>query len=820
MWVKIARIILRNRIAFLISIALITVFMAYQATKVEMSYEYAALLPKSDTASIESEKFKSIFGQENSMIIIGVQDKDFYQLDKFNDWLALGDSLKNIKGIDAHMSLGSAYTLKKNKKEKKFDIIRLFPNKLESQKQLDSLAKKAESLPIYYGTLLNKDAHTYSLFVTVNAKTMASKKRVKVVQEIKDRADAFAQKHNLKLHYSGMPYIRVQSAEMIKSEMMMFILLSLFITALILFLFFRSFKIVGFCMLIIGISVIWAVGSMAILGFKITLLTAMLPPLLIVIGIPNSVFMVNKFHGEFAIHRNKIKALQRMIRKIGNATLLTNLTTASGFATFIITSSTILVEFGLVAALNIMLVFILSLILIPCIFSLIAPPSPKQISHLKNRMVKGFVDKLVSLVLSKRTYLYITAFLIIVFSAIGMTRMKSTGYMVDDLPHDNPLVQDLKFFEKNFDGILPLEVMVDVKKKGKVLSLSTLRRLDKLDKSISKSPNISNSLSVVTGLKYLNQTYYNGKEKYFKLPTSTTKNFVMSYLLHTNLDGGNNKNMAAFNSFVDKNKQYARLSFRVKDIGTDKMALMEKDVISKINKIFPSSKYNITCTGSSILFYRGTKYLVKNLASSLILAVFIIALFMAWMFNSKRMVVVALIPNIIPLLFTAALMGYLGVPIKASTILVFSIAFGISVDDTIHFLAKYRQELQVTGWNIKKSVVFALKETGQSMMYTSIILFFGFGIFSLSNFGGTVSLGVLVSITLLAAMFSNLVILPSLLMSLDKMITNKAFKEPLLQIYNEEEDIDLEELKIDTSKYIIDIENEESVYIPKDKRIE
>lgn len=811
MWVKTAGTILRNRIAFLIAIFIITIFMGYQAKHVEMSYEYSALLPASDTASKDAETFKKIFGQESNVIFIGVQDSSFYELEKFNDWIALGDSLKSINGIDARLSLAHGFNLTKNTEKKCFEFKQLFPSHINTQKELDSLALVAEALPIYEGTLLNKDSHAYSMFITVNAKTMASKSRIEVVKKVKALADAFGQKHNIEIKYSGMPYIRVVSAEMIKNEMLMFILLSLFITAFILFLFFRSFKVVGFCMLIIAISVIWAVGSMALLDFKITLLTAMLPPLLIVIGIPNSVFMLNKFHAEYTLHGNKIKSLQRMIRKIGNATLLTNITTACGFATFIVTSSQILKEFGIVASLNIMMVFVLSLILIPCIFSFLAPPSLKQTKHLENKYVNKFVNRLIHLVLEHRKALYIIAGIVIAISVFGMSKMHSTGYMVDDLPHDNPIVQDLKFFESNFDGILPLEVMIDTKKKGGAMSLANMNKIDDLDKSICEDKNISPSLSITTATKYANQAFYNGKEKFFKLPTNQTKNFILSYVMKSELNNGQNSNI--LNSFVDSTKRYARMTFRMKDIGTKKMEKAEIDVKAKIEKIFPSDKYDVITTGSSILFFKGTQYLVKNLATSLLLAIILIAGFMAWMFSSKRMVVVALIPNLIPLLFTAALMGYFGIPIKASTILVFSIAFGISVDDTIHFLAKYRQELRLTNWNIKESVIIALKETGQSMMYTSVILFFGFGIFSLSSFGGTVSLGILVSITLLAAMFSNLIILPSLLMTLDKMITNKAFKEPLLEIFDEEEDIDLDELKIDNSKFLTDVEDEESVYL-------
>ncbi|WP_235831962.1 efflux RND transporter permease subunit [Ancylomarina longa] len=766
--------------------------MGYKAQFVEMSYQYAALLPSDDPASIQYERFQNTFGQEGNVMFFAVQDSDFYELQKFNDWIAMGDSLVALDGIDAVVSIAHTYNIKKNKKEKKFEFETIFPKKLSSQHQLDSLAAIAESLPFYHGSFINKESNTYLMAITVNAKIINSKAREPMVAKVRAITDNYTAKYNLKMRYSGLPYIRVVMAQMIKKEMNMFIILSLLITAIILFLFFRSFKVVFFSMLVVGLSVIWAVGSMVLFHYKITLLTAMLPPLLIVIGIPNSVFLINKYHGEYIRHNNKIKALQRVVSKIGNATFLTNLTTASGFATFIVTSSQILKEFGVIAALNIMAVFVLSLLLIPIIFSFLNPPDQKATQHLDNKMTVWFVGKLEKIVLNHRSLVYTITIVMVVLGAFGISKIKSTGYMVDDLPHHNVIFQDLKFFERNMEGIMPLEVMVETKKKGGILKLSTLKRLNRLNDSLKAYPEISSSVSIVEAAKFANQAYFNGKEKYYKLPSSQVKNIILSYLAKA--DTGNDSKL--FETFVDSTQSRTRMSFRMKDIGTTRMAEMEKKILHHVDQIFPKDKYTVHVTGSSIVFFKGTKYLIKNLFLSLALAIFLIASFMAWMFSSKRMVVVALLPNLIPLIITAALMGYFGIPIKASTILVFSIAFGISVDDTIHYLAKYRQELKLTNWSIRSSVVLALRETGQSMIYTSIILFFGFSIFALSEFGGTVSLGVLVSLTLLSAMLSNLVILPSLLLTLEKLITNRSFKEPLLQIFDEEEDIDLDELKI------------------------
>lgn len=792
MWTKIAGLILRNRIACIIAVLTGTVLMGFQVRHLQMSYENANLLPKTDSAFIDYVKFQQTFGQEGNIMVFAVQDSNFYELDKVNDWIAMGNQIKALKGVNALVSITHTFNLLKNNELKKFEIKPIFPSRIRSKAELDSLAYIAEHLPFYEGTLINKKSRTYGMLVTVSAEVMNSPARVGLVKDIEKITRNYTDQYQLKMHYSGLPYIRVVNAENIKREMYMFIALSLLITAVILYLFFRSFRIVGFCVAIIGINVVWAMGFMAILGIKITLLTAMLPPLLIVIGIPNCVFMVNKYHGEYVLHGNKIKALQRMVQKIGNATLLSNLTTAAGFATFIITSSLILKEFGLIAFISITTVFVICLILIPSVFSYLPVPDNKQTRHLHNPFINHIIDGIIRIVVNRRNIVYAIAISIVLLSFIGITLMKTTGYMVDDLKESDPIRQDLAFFEENFDGLMPLEITLDFHKPNQVFKLSNLEKLDELSNKIRKDPDISRPLSIIEAVKFADQAYYNGKAEYYKLPTNINKNFILKYALGSS--GGMN---AMASSFIDSTSRKVRLTFRIKDIGTKRMEAKEDSLYRTISEIFPPEKTKATVTGSSIIFFKGNQYLIKNLFSSLALAIVLIAGFMAWMFKSKRMVLIALVPNVIPQLITAAIMGYAGIPIKASTILVFSVAFGISVDNTIHYLAKYRQELQATNWSIRSSVILALKETGQSMIYTSIILFFGFSIFCLSSFGGTFALGLLTSITLFAAMLANLIILPSLLLTLEKSITNKTFKEPLLQIYNEEEDIDPDKLHVE-----------------------
>ena len=536
--------------------------------------------------------------------------------------------------------------------------------------------------------------------------------------------------------------------------------------------------------------VIFSFGSIALLGYEISILMALVPPVLIVIGIPNCIFLINKFHSEFRLSKNKEDALSKMIQKIGNITLLTNVTTASGFAAFILTNSETLQEFGVIASLNILFIFMLSLFIIPIYFSFSSPPKKRHTQHLDKKWINNLVQYLAYLVKYKRKHIYVITVVLIVVGFFGIIQLKTTGNITEDLPKEQALYQDLKFLESNFGGVLPLEVLVNTKKKNGLLKSYNLRKIEKLSDVLEAYPEFSKPSSYIDAVKYGKQAFYNGDSTYYSLPNSQEQRVIISYLKNSS------EGLGFGNLFMDSLKQEARISLRVADISTFKMDSIFDSLLPKINEIFDPEKYDVTITGTSIVFLNGTKFLIKNLVLSLLLVIILISIFMAWMFNSFRMVVVSIIPNLIPLLLTGAIMGYFGIALKPSTILVFSIAFGISVDDTIHFLAKYRQELLMNNWNIRKSVFSALHETGVSMFYTSVVLFFGFFIFVASDFGGTIALGLLVSITLMLAMLSNLLLLPALLLSLEKIINYEAFQEPLLDTFDEEEDVELDELKV------------------------
>ena len=783
-WAYISRIIIKGRIPILIILAIITYLLATQMQHMRFSHSEANLLPKNHEVNLEYNKFLEIFGEEGNLIILAAQDSTIYTAKKFNNWNTLSNQLDSLPQVDFTVSVGDIKKLYKDTENERFDVKPIYENKPKTDKEVQEIKDDLfENLPFFDNFLFNKKTGTIRTVIYVKKDIVNTIERKKFILEVLNPTiEKFEKDNDLDVKVSGMPYIRTMNSKNITDEIGIFVVLALLVTSVIFFFFFRSYRATLITMIVVSIGVVWAFGFIGLFGYEITVLTALIPPLIIVIGVPNCIFLINKYQQEIKDHGNQARSLQRVISKIGNATLMTNVTTASGFATFIFTKSQLLNEFGIIASVNILAIFILSLLIIPIIYSFLPKPKYKHLKHLEKRWIDKIVSWMERTVRHKRIRVYISTVAVIIFSIIGVYMIRVSGSLIEDMPKGKTFFKDIVFFENEFGGIMPLEIIIDTKRKKGVMKLSTLKRMDKLVEIIDEIPELSPTVSVLNLVKYSKQAYYNGNPKYYQLPTSQEQNFILSYTKNSNT------NSDLLNNFVDSTGQFARITTFMKDIGTDKMERIEERLQARIDKVLPSENYNVTLTGKSLVFLKGTNYLIRNLVLSLSLAILLISIFMAWMFRSFKMILISLLPNILPLLVTAGLMGYLGVPIKPSTILVFSIAFGISVDDTIHFLAKYRQELQANNWKVKVSVYNALRETGVSMFYTSIVLFFGFLVFIVSSFGGTIALGGLVSVTLLFAMVSNLLLLPSLLLSLERRIANKeVLKKPALQIIPKDE---------------------------------
>lgn len=802
MWDKIAHIIIRHRVTWLIIVGVITLGMGFMAKGLKPTYKFSAPIPEKDVSYQDFKKFNDLFKGDGNLTVLGFKDSSAFEPENFKLWIELIDSITAVHGVDGVLAYHKLQKISYNKTGDHFEFQPIDDvYALQSKADINGFLDEIKQYPFYSGLLYNPKSGAVITAISLNKAVLDTKGRETTASEISRFIQRFEEKTGIDIRQSGMPHIRIQNSIKIKDEIGIFIGLAMLVTSIIMFLFFRSFSATIFSVLVVGIGVVWSMGTMALLGYNITILSAMIPPLIIVIGIPNCIFLLNKYHYEYQEHGQKILALKRVIQKVGKASFMTNLTTAAGFGTFILTGNQMLIEFGVIAFMNIILVFIISLIVIPSVYTGLKPPKAKHLRHLKRRWMNYIIRWMVEVVQFYKPAVYIVTGVILVIGIIGITRIQTSGTLTDDIPKDDQLYLDMHFMESEFKGVLPFEILVDTKKKGGVLKLSTLKKIDKLQEKINTYPDLAKPKSLIDVLKFSKQAYFNGKPKFYSLPSRFEKDWILGAIKNTKLEGEDNSPMKFdMNELVDSTMQIARVSMLVKDVGAVRMQEIKQALQEDINTIFPKERYEVIMTGSAVMYYKGTEYLVNNLYQSLGLAIVIIAFLMAFMFQSWRMVLVSLLPNLLPLILTAGIMGYAGIVIKPSTVLVFSIAFGISIDDTIHFLAKYRQELGNKRWNLKSAIIAAVRETGVSMIYTSIVLFFGFSIFTASSFGGTVALGMLVSISLLIAMLSNLILLPTLLMSLDAILSKKILKEPYFETWDEEEDIDFDALKIKKNK--------------------
>lgn len=782
-WRAFSQFVIKNRALLASAILLLTAFMGYQGTQIKLSYELAKILPTSDEHFQRYEAFKARYGEDGNVMVVGIQTPDMYTLPLFKDWYELNKEIKAIDGIKEVLSNANLFELIRNDSLTTFEFAPLLKAPPTQQAEVDSLAARIARLPFYEGFVSSEDGTAHLMAITFDQSKLNSKSRISMAHEIRDKVQAFGQVHDLEVRLSGMPYIRTEFMSKVSKEMGLFMLLAFGVTAIILLLFFRSVVVVLASIFVVALGVVWSLGLIHTFGYKITLLSGLIPPLLIVIGVPNTIFLVNKYHEEYGLHGNKLKALGVSLEKSSETTFWANVTTAIGFGVFYFTGSPLLTEFGLVAALCVLVTFLTSMVMIPFIFGLLPAPTDRQRGHLEAPRINAFLGTVAKIVNQRRAVIYTVVGILVGVSVIGITKITAIGFVVDDLPKNDPVYADLKFFEENFKGVLPLEVSIDTRRAGGALDPQLLNKIRLMQREFSSYPEITKPLSVVEGIKFVYQAYRGGDPKYYQMPGALELSKLASYA--GTFKGKENR----FASFLDSTRQHTRVSFQIADVGTKRITELYAALQPKIDSIFnydysteqwrpEEERIDAQLTGNSVVFTKGNDYLQQNLVESTLLAVVLISLIMAMIFGNFRMIAIAVIPSTVPLLVTAGLMGFFDIHLKPSTILIFSIAFGLSSDGTIYFLTKYKDELRNGALSISEAVMRTIQSAGLSMFYTVIILFAGFSIFAASTFQGTVVLGILVSITLLMGMTSNLLLLPAFLMSLDKRIQKKKRQKP------------------------------------------
>jgi predicted RND superfamily exporter protein len=742
--------------------------MGWKASKVQLSYDFTRALPTDNPKYIDYQAFLKRFGADGNTMVIGIKSDTFYKKTFFNEVGDLHQRIRKVAGVTDILSVPEALNLKKDTLKHQFVSVKIFHYPVIDQQQLDSERAVFEGLPVYKNLLYNPVLHSYLMGVSVNKDTINSKSRTRLINDIMKEVALFEKNTGTTVYISGLPFIRTSIGNRIKSEMNWFLIGSLLLSVITLFAFFRSFSATLMSLWVVGMGVIWSLGTIVLLGYKITLLTALIPPLVVVIGIPNCIYFLNKYHTTYREVNNKDEALVTMVGRMGIVTLFCNIAAAIGFAVFSLTRSDLLKEFGQVAGINIMALFVISLIFIPSVLSYLPPPKEKHTRYLDNKFLEKVLLRVEDWAFHHAKWVYSIAAIITVLAIIGITRIKSEAFIVDDLPQSDKIYTDLKWFEKNFGGVMPLEIVVDTKKKKGIFRSKVIAKVDEFSAYIAANPATARPLSFVEGLKFSKQAYFDGDSLSYAVPYDADLAFMAPYLV-TKKDStaSATKGLALLiNSFMDSSKQMARISVNMKDIGTAKLPPLLLDFQNKANEIFDTASYHVTFTGSSISFLEGSGFIIKGLKESIFWAFLLITLCMLYLFRSFRILVCSLIPNLIPLVVTAGVMGWVGVSLKPSTVIVFSVALGIAIDVTIRFLINYKQELPNFNGQVAPTLVQTIRHTGISIIYTSLVLIAGFIIFCFSDFGGIKALGWLTSLTLVVGTLTNLVLLPVLIISM------------------------------------------------------
>lgn len=766
MWQKLAKIVLKNRVVLLTILLMSTAVMGYYASKVKLAYEFSKAIPTDNPRYKDYVEFKKKFGDDGNLLVIGIQTKELFTVKNFSAYQQLRQSLGKIRGVEDVVSIPGAINLQRDSITEKLNAIKIFPDTVRSQSELDSAKAIFYSLPFYNSLLYNDSSHAFLMGARINNDILNTDARTMVIKDITSAVNVFQSSTAIESHVSGLPLIRTLISERIQKEMKLFLLASLLFSILILLFFFRSVSTMLLSISVVITGVIWTLGITCLLGYTITLLTALIPSLVVVIGIPNCIYFINKYHTSWVETNDKEQSLINMVSKMGVVTLFCNLTAAIGFAVFAFTKSAVLREFGVVAGLSIMVIFFISFILLPSVLSFLSAPGKQQLKYLTSRLITSLLSRMEGWVFNHQKNILIITGIVLILAIAGITRLKTVGYIVDDLPKTDLVYKDLKFFERNFKGVMPLEIVVDTKKRygfTGMKSLAVFEKVDSLSQFIAAQQQMNRPLSVAEGLKFAKQAFYEGDSANYLLPNTFDGAFVAEYLRPSKDSGATNNFTKMLRSFIDSNKQATRISVSMADVGTKALPGILNRIEHRAAELFDSS-YKITLTGTSITFLEGSRFIINGLKESIMWAFLLIAVCMLYLFRSFRILLCSLIPNLVPLLITAGIMGWAGVPLKPSTVLIFSVALGIAVDITIRFLVNYKQVMPDNNNNIQLSVKNTIRQTGLSIIYTSLVLIAGFIIFCASSFGGTFALGWLTSVTLLIATATNLLLLPVLLL--------------------------------------------------------
>lgn len=744
--------LLRGRYVWLVFVGVASLFFLWHAQRVEITQDFVKVVPEDDPDYQAYKRFQREFGEDAGVVLVGLELPDSVGRAYWERLRALVSQLQGFEGVRRVLGLPNAPLLRWSK-EGRFVVDTLpLPS---SRQSWDSLRHQ---FPLYEGLLWDTAGQSLLLLVQIDSLTLHTRAKHPLIDSLERLCRGWVAQHGGEVHFSGVPYLRHYVAQLLPTELWLFTVASLILTVGALLLYFRSWYAAVFPVVLLGLASLWTVGIIGLYGFKLTLLTALLPPVIIILGIPPSIYMLSEYHRLYVAKGHKVAAIREMLRQLGLVTFMIHANTALGFLTLYLTNVVTLQEFGLVAFWGTLATYLLTIWLLPSFFMLLPEPKERHLRHLTNRWVVRLVRWVGEVVEKRRIWVYgMTAGLFLV-GGMGALRLRAVSYMADDLPSDAQVVQDQRFFAQRYGGTMPFELVIEANAPQGIRRLRTLRALSALQDSLRRYPELSRTLSMADLLKAGRQAFWGGAPQAYGLPQPEELPVLLRAVRHTS------GQPILLGSLVDSAYQRTRVTAFVQDIGSAEMPKLIQRVQADIQATFGEEASRVHITGTTLIFLKAIDYLVDNLVWSLLATFLLVAVQMFLLYGSVRIMLISMGVNLLPLFLVAGFMGYMNLPVKPSTALIYEMAFGIVVDSAIHFLSSYQWYYRRHPIPARAAVV-SVHHTGALIAYTSFVLLMGFGIFIFSSFGGTRALGILTALSLGIGLFSNLFLLPSLVIT-------------------------------------------------------
>ncbi|MBA25047.1 MAG: hypothetical protein CMG48_02335 [Candidatus Marinimicrobia bacterium] len=729
---------------FLIVISLITIFSIIQLFFLKFDFTIENLFPENDQEVEQYYSFRDEFGREDNIISLTYNCDDPFLLKNYLENKKITQNLSKINGISNILSI-SNLGIELNISETNL------PDENLTQKQLDEIRNYIFKYSIFTNNLISEDGTITSIILEVDESFNDHPGRLKIMKDIGNIID----NSNWDWYETGIPVLRTKYVQYMIGDFIKFFPPVTIILLLVLYMMFKSMKIVLLPILTVFISVIWILGLMSLFDFSINIITYIVPTLVMIVGVADSVHILIKYNQDIKISNNTKISIKKTIQGIGNAILLTSLTTSIGFLSLLSTNIVMIKEFGFLVAIGVLIAFLVSIFLIPPLLILMDNTYPLKTKSSKKGIRYYILKQIVEVNKNHHFIILIISSIFIALFIYFASKVESNSALLDDLSSGNELFDDMKFTEENMGAVFPFEVIITAKDEKNnfiengIANSRIIVFVDKIQKKINSIPEIRKTISVVDYLEIIHDNFNEESEEKSYL----NDGLIFQYFV---------LNEDIFQNLINFEYSKTRISARIKDINSTRAKEIVKEINEWKSENIPDD-IQISLTGTTLMALKVNDYLVNNLIISFLIAFGVIFISMGFLFKSLKLAIFSMIPNLIPILFMAAIMGIFDIKLRPTTAMTFAIAFGIAVDDTIHYMVRFRQELSMNNGDFIKANSETIFSTGNAIISTSLILGCGFLVMVSSNFLPSRDFGFLSAITMFGAIIGDLFFLPTML---------------------------------------------------------